>query len=248
MYPSPPTSPPSRPAPAAVAILYPKVGNVLRVPLRRTRPGGGPDGCAQHPERQFIVWFNRMMAARPGFPLQIKSILLLTGAPLCESCHQALARYLGRYHLAGKLRLRSTAPATCGCGGRGSARPAQLLRANDESWPGAAATYLDDLMTEVASSPSEEDEQSFMVGRFGRIPGRLAATALGLILGLSDPAATAPGSPPPSSTTPVPPPKEPGKLPLPAPVSKAIRDADKRKKEEEERERDRVAKGHAKKK
>ncbi|MGY3090364.1 hypothetical protein ACVWYF_003419 [Hymenobacter sp. UYAg731] len=108
---------PRRAAPAAVAILYPKVGNVLRVPLRRTAPPGAA-GCEQHPERQFIVWFNRMAAARPAFPLQIKSILLISDAPLCPSCHRALAMYLSRYHLAGKLRLRSTAPAGCGCATR----------------------------------------------------------------------------------------------------------------------------------
>ena len=114
-----PTSPflPRRAAPAAVAIIYPKVGNVLRVPLRRTAPAGAA-GCEQHPERQLIVWFNRMAAARPGFPLQIKSILLISDAPLCPSCRRALATYLSRYHLAGKLRLRSTAPGGCGCATR----------------------------------------------------------------------------------------------------------------------------------
>ena len=104
-------------APAAVAILYPKVGNVLRVPLRRTTTRGR-NGCEQHPERQFIVWFNRMTAARPGFPMQIKSILLITGQPLCASCHRALATYLSRYHLADKLRLRPAgAGGDCDCGG-----------------------------------------------------------------------------------------------------------------------------------
>ena len=102
--------------PAALAILYPKVGNVLRVPLRRTRIGG-TQGCAQHPERQFIRWFDRMAAARPGFPLQIKSILLLTGEPLCESCRRVLNRYLGQYQLASKLRVRSRGEDACGCGG-----------------------------------------------------------------------------------------------------------------------------------
>ena len=121
------------PAPAAVAILYPKVGNVLRVPLRRTRTGGRA-GCEQHPERQFIVWFNRMAAARPGFPMQIKSILLITGQPLCPSCHRALATYLSRYYLADKLRLRTTGAAPCRCGGdcgcsRRGAGPGSVLAA-----------------------------------------------------------------------------------------------------------------------
>ena len=109
---------PSSTARAALAIIYPKVGNVLRVPLRRTRTGG-VQGCQQHPERQFIAWFNRMSAARPGFPMQVKSILLITGEPLCASCYRALAGYLGRFHLAGKLRLRTAGSAPCGCGCRG---------------------------------------------------------------------------------------------------------------------------------
>lgn len=109
--------------PAALAILYPKVGNVLRVPLRRAPSAGAPD-YALHPERQFIRWFGRMAAARPGFPMQLKSILLLTDEPLCPTCHRALTRYLGQYQLADKLRIRSRgAVAGCGCGA--SAWPAR---------------------------------------------------------------------------------------------------------------------------
>lgn len=119
---------PRRARPAALAIIYPKVGNVLRVPLRRTATGG-PRGCAQHPERQFIVWFNRMAAARPGFPMQIKSILLLTREPLCPSCHRTLAGYLSRFHLAGKLRLRTTGPAACGCAGPCNCAPLRFAAA-----------------------------------------------------------------------------------------------------------------------
>ncbi|NML63596.1 hypothetical protein HHL22_00075 [Hymenobacter sp. RP-2-7] len=119
--------------PAALAILYPKVGSVLRVPLRRT-PTGGAAGCQQHPERQFMRWFNRMAAARPGFPMQLKSILLLTGEPLCASCRRALTRFLGQYQLAGKLRLQARGGADCSC-----ARP-----------PSYAPTLLDDwLATEL---------------------------------------------------------------------------------------------------
>ncbi|UOQ96259.1 peptidoglycan-binding protein [Hymenobacter sp. 5317J-9] len=112
-------------APAAVAIIYPKVGTVLRVPLRRT-PTGGSYGHEQHPERQLITWFNRMAGARPGFPLQVRRILLVTGEPLCQSCYLGLARYLSRFHLADKLQLRTLAeaapsarsatPETCSCG------------------------------------------------------------------------------------------------------------------------------------
>ena len=140
---------PLGPAPAAVAILYPKVGNVLRVPLRRT---SGRAGCEQHPERQFIVWFNRMTAARPGFPSQIKSILLITGQPLCTSCRRALATYLSRYYLAGKLRLRTTGVAACRCGGDcDCAGNGRQHRANGAGRQGPALTSvpLDDLLDDL---------------------------------------------------------------------------------------------------
>lgn len=97
---------------AALAIVYPKVGPVLRVPLRRAAPG-----CPQHPERQLMRWFAGMAAARPGFPLQVKSLLLLTGDPLCAACLRQLRRYLGQYRLAGQLRVQVLAgPAGAGAG------------------------------------------------------------------------------------------------------------------------------------
>lgn len=143
---------PLGPAPAAVAIIYPKVGNVLRVPLRRTRTGG-PAGCEQHPERQFIVWFNRMAAARPGFPMQIKSILLITGQPLCPSCHRALATYLNRYYLADKLRLRTTGAPACQCGGDcGCNSNGQQPRRADTAgrqMPALTSALLDDLLDDL---------------------------------------------------------------------------------------------------
>lgn len=149
----PPRARATGPVPAAIAILYPKVGNVLRVPLRRTS-AAGPGGCEQHPERQFMVWFNRMTAARPGFPMQIRSILLISGQPLCASCHRALATYLSRYHLANKLRLRTTGPAAgcrcggdCGCGGNRQ----QLSRTDGAGrWlPAPASALLDDLLDDL---------------------------------------------------------------------------------------------------
>ena len=137
------------PAPAAVAILYPKVGNVLRVALRRSATGGRR-GCEQHPERQFIVWFNRMAAARPGFPVQIKSILLITGQPLCASCHRALATFLSRYYLANKLRLRTTGEAACNCGGDcgcgGNRQPPCRADGAGRQVPALTSALLDDLL------------------------------------------------------------------------------------------------------
>ncbi|MVN77796.1 hypothetical protein GO988_15805 [Hymenobacter sp. HMF4947] len=143
------SSRPRAAGPAALAILYPKVGNVLRVPLRRTRTGGA-HGCAQHPERQFIVWFNRMSAARPGFPMQIKSILLITGEPLCPSCHRALARFLSQYQLAGKLRLRSAAPAPCRCGDNCACGTATV----------SAAVLLDEVLQEGLGETPRRGAQS----------------------------------------------------------------------------------------
>lgn len=143
---------PLGPAPAAVAIVYPKVGNVLRVPLRRTRPGGRA-GCEQHPERQFIRWFNRMAAARPGFPMQLKSILLITGQPLCGSCQRTLTTYLSRYHLADKLRLRPTSAAACRCGGNCGCGTAGSVRHRaslpEPTVPAIAATLLDGLLDDL---------------------------------------------------------------------------------------------------
>ncbi len=155
--------------PAAVAILYPKVGNVLRVPLRRTRTGG-TQGCAQHPERQFIRWFNRMAAARPAFPLQVKSILLLTGEPLCESCRRVLNRYLGQYQLASKLRVRSRGEACdCGCGGQcSSAGP------NDTTAQLTSSLLLDDLISNTELEEEGWWNRAKDLGRAALLTGALA--------------------------------------------------------------------------
>ena len=179
--------------PAAVAIVYPRAGAVLRVPLRPTRPTAG-GGCEQHPERQFIAWFNRMTAAQPGFPRLVKSILLLTGAPLCPSCYRALAAYLGRYQLAGKLRLRSSGAASCGsgsqcrCGQRcGSSRP---VRAQAQAFS-VRALVLDELLAE-----SEREEEGWWqrakdLGRAAVLAGTLILPPVGPIKPLRDMVAAA---------------------------------------------------------
>ena len=175
--------------PAAVAILYPKVGNVLRVPLRPTRIGGA-HGCAQHPERQFIRWFNRMAAARPGFPLQIKSILLLTGEPLCESCRRVLNRYLGQYQLAGKLRVRSRGEACdCGCGGQCSA-----VRPNDTTSYLAGNLLLDDLISNTELEDEGWWSRAKDLGRAALLTGALVLGPQGVTKPVFDAAKAAAGA------------------------------------------------------
>ncbi|GAA4052992.1 hypothetical protein GCM10022409_44930 [Hymenobacter glaciei] len=164
-------------APAAVAILYPKVGNVMRVPLRRTTTRGRT-GCEQHPERQFIVWFNRMAAARPGFPAQIKSILLITGQPLCASCHRALATYLSRYYLADKLRLRSVA-SSCGCGCGGQCSHGADAGGYSPREEAVGRLVLDGLLADPYSDELEEEGWWNRVRDVGRAALLSGALALG---------------------------------------------------------------------
>lgn len=176
-------------SPAAVAIVYPKAGTVLRVPLRRTRPTAA-GGCEQHPERQFIAWFNRMTAAQPGFPRLVKSILLLTGAPLCPNCYRALAAYLGRYQLAGKLRLRNSG-AACGCGGQcGCGRRPVQAQAYAQAFA-VRALVLDELLAE-----SEREEEGWWqrvkdLGRAAVLAGAMIFPPVGPIKPLRDMVAAA---------------------------------------------------------
>jgi hypothetical protein len=148
--------------PAALAILYPKVGNVLRVPLRRTRTGGA-HGCAQHPERQFMQWFNRMAAARPGFPMQLKSILLLTGEPLCDNCRRVLNRYLGQYQLADKLRIRS----------RGEAADYGFGTSGLPRYPAATTPLLDNILLEGELEDEGWWQRTKDLGRAALLTGAL---------------------------------------------------------------------------
>jgi hypothetical protein len=105
-------------------------------------------GCQFHPERQFIRWFGRYAAAHPGFPVGVKNILLVVDDPLCPQCNALLNRYLGRYHLAGRLRLRTWEPRkTCGCAHRSVPAQAQTLRR-----PTYLVTRLDELLHEVQAT------------------------------------------------------------------------------------------------
>ncbi|TGE20052.1 hypothetical protein [Hymenobacter elongatus] len=98
---------------SAVATVYTKGGQTLRVPLRRAPAG---PGCAGHPEQQLMRWFSRQAAAEPGFPVRVRSMLLITTAGGCRPCQQALVRFLSRYHLGKKLRQLTAGPKSgCGC-------------------------------------------------------------------------------------------------------------------------------------
>ncbi|MDO7847523.1 peptidoglycan-binding domain-containing protein [Hymenobacter sp. M29] len=172
-------------APAAVAIIYPKVGTVLRVPLPSPPAGRFPDH-QQHPERQFITWFNRMSGARPGFAMQIRRIQLITAAPLCQSCYQVLTRFLSCYHLADSLQLHSLASAppvrtaaagascSCGCGYCGHQDGRGPL--DDPNSNALNALLLDDFI-----SDSELEEEGWW--RRLKQAGQAAALTGALVLG-----------------------------------------------------------------
>ena len=144
----PPQRPDSRRR-GAFARVYTKDGRTLRVPLR-AGPAGSCTGtnCRFHPERQFIRWFGRHAAANPGFPVGVKNILLVVDDPLCPHCNALLNRYLGRYRLADRLRLRTWEPRkTCACAHGGGVAGAQTLRR-----PTYLVTRLDELLHEVQAT------------------------------------------------------------------------------------------------
>ncbi|WP_420147888.1 hypothetical protein [Spirosoma sp.] len=122
-----PSLPPARPKTGARVNVYTKDGRSIRVPLRpdfiTTDITGG-----QHAQRQFIRWFTRQSAANPGFPMLVKSILMVNvGTGDCPACNQALNQFLQRFGLADKLRMQQTSlQAGCACqkNGRSEITPA----------------------------------------------------------------------------------------------------------------------------
>ena len=88
----------------ALAKVYTKDGRSIRVPLRPAQSATCAT-CSQHPERQFMRWFTWQSAANPGFPVMVKSILLIGNQTACSNCQRQLTRFLNRFSLANRLRL-----------------------------------------------------------------------------------------------------------------------------------------------
>jgi hypothetical protein len=100
------------------ATVYTRGGETLRVPLRPAPLNSR--GCAAHPETQLLRWLQRRSAAEPGFPVRVRSVLLVVGKDGCPACQQALRRFLGRSRVGTRLRLVRSGPhpagCSCGCG------------------------------------------------------------------------------------------------------------------------------------
>ncbi|MDF7811296.1 polymorphic toxin type 5 domain-containing protein [Hymenobacter sp. YC55] len=112
-------NPPRRAAPAPakdLATVYTRGGQTLRVPLRPAPVGAA--GCAGHPELQLMRWLRNRAAAEPGFPVRVRSVLLVVQRGGCPACQEALSRFLRRFRLTTKLRLVRTGghPTGCSCG------------------------------------------------------------------------------------------------------------------------------------
>lgn len=129
--------------PAALATVYTKLGQTLRVALGHPRVTT---------VQQLTRWFTQQQAANPGFPVRVRSILLQLPEPLCASCQVRLLQFLNQYGLAGRLRMRvvprRTAPTNCGCAVRDWAT-------SPRSQP---FTQLDMLLEEVERHDSEPDD------------------------------------------------------------------------------------------
>jgi hypothetical protein len=82
--------------------VYTTLGQTLRVPLTAA------------PERQLVGWLHRQQAANPGFPVRVRSILLVLPQPPRPTAHQALLQQLGRWQLTRRLRVVSAAPRARG--------------------------------------------------------------------------------------------------------------------------------------
>ncbi|UOQ68151.1 polymorphic toxin type 5 domain-containing protein [Hymenobacter volaticus] len=105
------------PAPAKdLATVYTRGGQTLRVPLRPAPVGTA--GCVGHPELQLMRWLRNRATAEPGFPVRVRSVLLVVQRGGCSVCQEALYRFLSRFRLNTKLRLVRTGahPMGCGCG------------------------------------------------------------------------------------------------------------------------------------
>lgn len=155
----------ARAAAGSVANVYVWGGPTMRVPLR---PAPAGRGCAGHPEQQLIRWLNRRTAADPGFPVRVRSILLVKPGR-CTACQVALTRFLERYRLGRKLRvLTAGAQPSCGCGSCKSCAggPPHLL--------------LDELLSETAQFEEQSGGQE-LAGELGASPPTSSASPSAVI-------------------------------------------------------------------
>ncbi|RTQ52510.1 hypothetical protein EJV47_05725 [Hymenobacter gummosus] len=106
----------------AVAVVYPRQGPALRLPLRAAAP----------PERQLMQWLRQRAATEAGFAGRIRSLLLLTPAPLSPAGHAALRQFLRPAGLDARLRVQT------------------LGRAAPPAAEAAAPNLLDELLGETA--------------------------------------------------------------------------------------------------
>ncbi len=102
-----------------LATVYTRGGQTLRVPLRPA-PESPAGSCAGHPELQLMRWLQRRAAAEPGFPVRVRSVLLIVRHGGCPACQEQLHRFLNRFRLCTRLRLVrpgfGPGGCTCGCG------------------------------------------------------------------------------------------------------------------------------------
>ncbi|TGE28820.1 hypothetical protein [Hymenobacter metallicola] len=105
---------PESAAPSDRATVYTRGGATLRVPLL---PAPLARGCAGHPEFQLMRWLQRRAAAEPGFPVRVRSVLLVVSRQGCPRCREALQQFLNRFRLGTKLRLVRTGQHVGGCCG-----------------------------------------------------------------------------------------------------------------------------------
>ncbi|UOQ51422.1 hypothetical protein [Hymenobacter cellulosivorans] len=149
------------------ATIYTRGGATLRVPLRPAPEASR--GCAGHPETQLLRWLQRRAAAEPGFPVRVRSVLLVVGpAGGCAPCRQGLQRFLNRFFRGATLRLVRSNPhapgCSCGCGHcQGAAAP-------------APRTVLDELLGEILTEREWEQEQRELEEEYRRFNQKFRRT------------------------------------------------------------------------
>lgn len=148
-----------------LATVYTRGGQTLRVPLRPA-PAGWAGSCAGHPELQLMRWLQRRAAAEPGFPVRVRSVLLIVRHGGCSVCQERLHRFLNRFRLGTRLRLVrpgfGPGGCTCGCGHCPAARrykPRPLL--------------LDELLSEAEMEGEGWWEKLKSFGRTAALTGAL---------------------------------------------------------------------------